>query len=232
MDITSTADPSAGLKLLAWLSPAFPVGSFAYSHGLEWAHEVGWVGDAGALIAWITDLVEQGSWRSDAVLCTAAYRASLHRDAKSLAEVAELAAALAPSAERRLETVQQGNAFVTAIRAAWPCVAIEHLKEVAPGDIAYPVALGVAAAGHGIAVPTLLESFGVAFVSNLASAAIRLSLIGQTDGQRVIAALLPIVGRTAQSLHGATLDDLGSVAFRSDLASLLHETQYTRLFRS
>jgi len=231
MDITgtSTADPAAALKLQAWLSPAFPVGSFAYSHGLERAQEAGWIVDAAGLAAWLADLVEHGSWRNDAIMCACAWRAAASGD---LAGIAGLALAFASAAERRLETVQQGNAFVVAIRAAWPTPAIERLKQLVPGDVAYPVALGVAAAGHDIGLPALLEAFGTGFVSNLVSAAIRLGIIGQTDGQRTLALLLPMVVATARNLRDATLDDIGGAALRSDLAALQHETQYTRLFRS
>lgn len=229
---TSTADAAGALKLLAWLSPAFPVGSFAYSHGLEWAQEAGTLRDAAQLAAWIADLVREGSWRNEAILAAESHRAVMAGDEAGLADVAALAAALAPSAERRLETMQQGTAFLGAIGAAWPAEGIARLATLFPDEIAYPVALGAVGAAHGIALLPLLEAYGMAFVANLASAAIRLSMIGQTDGQRVMAALLPVVSETAPLLARASLDDLGGAAMRSDIASMQHETQYTRLFRS
>jgi urease accessory protein len=220
------------LPLMIWLSPAFPVGAFAYSHGLEWAHEAGDIHDAATLDARLTDLVEHGAARNDAILLAATHRAARAGDWDEAARVAELAAALATSRERHLETTAQGNAFMQAVRAAWPCAAFDDLARVWRGDIAYPVALGVAAAGHDLPLPATLEAFLAAFVGNLVSAAVRLGVVGQTDGQRLIAALLQLIDETARFAHDAGLDDLGAATFRSDLAALRHETQYTRLFRS
>jgi urease accessory protein len=214
------------LPLSIWLSPAFPVGAFAYSHGLEWAAESGAVSDATTLRDWIGDLVTQGSARNDSILVAEAWRAA--RDPARLADVHELALSMAPSRERRLESASQGAAFVTAIRAAWPCDALASFD----GDVAYAVALGAAAAGHDLPLAPTLEHFLLAFVANLVSAGVRLGVIGQTDGQRITAAMLPCVRVTAQLAQDSTLDDLGSASLASDLASMQHETQYSRLFRS
>ncbi|HEX2555598.1 MAG TPA: urease accessory UreF family protein [Microvirga sp.] len=222
----------AHLPLLVWLSPSFPVGAFAYSHGLEWAHEAGDVADAATLQAWLDDLLAFGAARNDAVLFAEAWRAAWAGEAARLADVAELSLALASSAERRLETVTQGDAFLIAIAKSWPCAAAETLRRAWDGPVAYPVAVAVAAAGHGIPLGTALEGFALGFVANLVSAAVRLGVVGQTDGQRVIAALVPAVQDLAHSAQTSTLADLGGAAFRSDLASLRHETQYSRLFRS
>lgn len=223
---------SAHLPLLIWLSPAFPVGAFAYSHGLEWAHEAGDVIDAASLQEWIADLLDHGAARNDAILFAGTFRATAAGDRVGLAEVAELALALANSAERRLESTTQGDAFVAAIAKSWPCAAVDLCRQVWDGPVVYPVAVGVAAAGHGLALPAALQAFALGFVANLVSAAIRLGVVGQTDGQRIIAGLIPAVLGLAAFAENASLDDLGGCAFRSDLASLQHETQYTRLFRS
>jgi urease accessory protein len=218
------------LPLLVWLSPSFPIGAFAYSHALEWAHEEGDLADAQSLEAWLFDLLRHGAARNDAILFAEAYRAADLPD--RLGEIADLALALATSAERRLETTGQGDAFVTTVAKAWPCASIAGLRAARAEGIAYPVAVAVAAAGHGIALREALEAFLLGFVSNLVSAAVRLGIVGQTDGQRVVAALVPAVRERASAMREATLDDLGGAAFRSDLAALRHETQYTRLFRS
>lgn len=222
----------AHLPLMIWLSPAFPVGGFAYSHGLEWAFETGDLADAEGLADWLDALVEHGALANDLILFAAAWRASGAGDAAALREVAELALALANSAERRLETVTQGNAFAAAIAASWPCAALDALRVAWPGDLAYPVAVAVAASGHGLPLGPSLEAFALAFVANLVSAAVRLGIVGQTDGQRVIARLAPALREAAARAELETLDDLGGCAFRSDLASLRHEAQYSRLFRS
>jgi urease accessory protein len=228
---TSMAEGST-LPLLVWLSPAFPVGSFAYSHGLEWAVESGDVTDAASLRTWIEDLVRHGSGRNDSVVLAVAYRATVAGDTSGLAEAAELAVALQPSRERHLETTQQGEAFAIAVEAAWPTPAFAALRQAHDGPVAYPVAVAVAAAGHGVPLPATLEGYLTAFVSALVSACVRLGPIGQTEGQRVIAALMPAIRDMAAALPDATLDDLGAATLRSDLASMLHETQYSRLFRS
>jgi len=223
---------SLPIPLLIWLSPAFPVGSFAYSHGLEQAEDDGEIRDAESLRGWLADLLELGAARNDAILFAASYRAAAARDEGTLAGVAELALALANSAERRLETVTQGDAFVAAVARSWPCEAIDALRRASPGPMAYPVAVSVAAAGHDVPLGEALEAFCLAFVSNLVSAAVRLGVVGQSDGQRVIARLVPAVRSLAEAAQRAGLDDLGGAAFRSDLAALRHEIQYTRLFRS
>ena len=220
------------LPLLVWLNPSFPVGSFAYSHGIEWAVETGDVKDAGTCAAWLADLVEFGSAWSDAVLLAAAHRAVGQGDDVALRDVAEFAAALAPSRERRLETLKQGDAFLLAIGNAWPCEAAARVAKVWDGETAFPVAVAVASAGHKIAVAPTLEAYLLAFVTNLVSAAVRLVPLGQTDGTKIIARLAPLARETAARAAESTLDDIGSAAFRSDIASMRHETQYTRMFRS
>jgi urease accessory protein len=220
------------LPLAVWFSPMFPVGAFAYSHGLEWAHEAGDLADADDLRDWLTTLAQRGALHNDAILLGAAYRAVLQGDAQRFTEINELALAMATSRERRLETATQGNAFLLAIRKSWPCATLDLLGETSGDDAAYPVAVALAAAGHNLPLGATLHMFCLGFVSNLVSAAIRLGIIGQTDGQRVLAALMPIIRETARECVGKDLDDLGGAAFRSDLASLCHETQYTRLFRS
>ena len=224
--------PAALYRLMAWLSPAFPVGAFSYSSGIEWAVECGDIVDEATLQDWLAVMLSDGGGYCDAVLFAQAYRASLGDDDMALREVAELAAAFAPSKERHLETTAQGNAFIEAARAAWGCAAIDRLKQVWDGSVAYPVAVAVTAAGHGIAVEPALATYLQALAANWVSAGVRLIPLGQTQGLRVAAALEPAVAATAQRALAATLDDIGSAAFRADLASARHETQYTRLFRS
>lgn len=222
-------DPSP-LQLFAWLSPAFPVGAFAYSHGLESAVDEGQVQDAASVEAWLGDLLRHGSARQDAVLAAEAWRRAPAGDAGALAELNDLALALAPSRERRLETGGTGRAFADAIRASWPeahCPALPRGE-----DVAYPVAFGAAAGTAGLPLRASLEALALGVVGNLVSAAVRLGPIGQTDGQRVTAALLPEARRLGAFAAASTLDDLGACALRSDVAALRHETLYSRLFRS
>ena len=223
---------SALYRLMAWLSPAYPVGAFSYSSGIEWAVEAGDITDAAALRDWLAVVLTDGGGFADAVLFAHAHRAAESGDDKALRAAAELAAALAPSKERHLETTAQGNAFVEATRAAWGCDALDRLKNIWDGPVAYPVAVAAAAAGHGVALAPALAAYLQALAANWVSAGVRLVPLGQTDGQRVLAALEPVIAASAQRAPRVALDDLGSAAFRADLAGARHETQYTRLFRS
>ena len=217
---------------MAWLSPAYPVGAFSYSSGIEWAVEAGDIRDADSLRNWLAAMMTEGGGFCDAVLFAHAHRAVEGGDDKALRSVAELAAALAPSKERHLETTAQGNAFVEATVAAWPTPALDRLKKIWDGPVAYPVAVAAAAAGHAIALEPALAAYLQAIAANWVSAGVRLVPLGQTDGQRVLAALEPVIAAAAQRALAAALDAVGSSAFRADLASARHETQYTRLFRS
>ena len=226
------AEQAALYRLLTWLSPSFPVGGFSYSSGIEWAVEAGDVDDAGSLKGWLAAMLTDGSGFCDAVFLAHAHRAADAADDTALRDVAELAAAFVPSRERQLETSTQGRAFIEIARAAWNCDGLDHTVAQCEGAVVYPVAVGIVSAAHAIPLAPSLHAFLHALVSNWISAGARLIPLGQTDSQRVLAALEPVVEATAKRAMIATLDDLGSATFRADLASLRHETQYTRLFRS
>jgi urease accessory protein len=208
------------LRLMTWLSPAFPVGAFSYSHGLETVIRDGTVADADTLTAWISGLIEHGSGWTDAVLFKAAWEA----DAPALAEIAELAAAMAPSLERRRETLGQGEAFLIAARAWGP--------PPLSGPMAYPVAVGCVAGAARAPLETALTAWLHAFAANLVSVAVRAVPLGQTDGVAVIAGLEPVILAAAARAAASTLDDLGSSALSSDIAAMRHETLGVRLFIS
>lgn len=212
---------AAQLRLLTWFSPAFPVGAFGYSHGLETAIREGAVGCADELLAWILGLVEHGSGWTDAVLFRAAWGAA---DAAELADLAELAEALSPSRERRRETLGQGTAFIAAIRA-WgePAMA---------GEVAYPVAAGAACAAAGLPLEPALAAWLHGFAANLVSVAVRAIPLGQSDGVAVLAALEPSLLAVTGRAAAASLDDLGACALLSDIAAMRHETLQPRLFIS
>jgi urease accessory protein len=218
-------------RLMTWLSPAFPVGGFSYSHGLEWVIEQGKVKNAATLGDWIEDILVHGAGRSDAIFLAEAWRAVAADDTRLLNEAAELAAAFAPSAERRLETLAQGAAFLGAVQAVWPHPALQRLA-AAGTDIAYPIAVGACAAVHALPLAPTAQAFVQAFAANLVSAGVRLIPLGQTDGLRVVARLEPLIPRVAAAALAAGLDDFGGAAIQADIASMRHETQYTRLFRS
>ena len=169
---------------MTWMSPAYPIGAFAYSSGIEWAVEAGDIADAGSLAAWIATLLRHGSLWADAVVFCHAHRAAASEDDRALRELAELAAALAGSKERFLETTAQGRAFMAITTAVWPAAALDRLAAGQDGPLAYPVVAGAACAGHGIAAAPALTAFLHGSASNLVSAGVRLVPLGQTEGQR------------------------------------------------
>jgi urease accessory protein len=226
------AEAAALYRLMTWLSPAFPVGGFSYSSGIEWAVEAGDISDANSLKDWLAAMLSDGSGFCDGVFLAQAHRAVAADDDRALREVAELAAAFVPSRERQLETTTQGRAFIEIARAAWDCDGLAHAIAQCEGAMVYPIAVGIVSAAHAIPPDATLHAFLHALVSNWISAGARLIPLGQTDSQRVLAALEAIVSETARRAIDAKLDDLGSATFRADLAGLRHETQYTRLFRS
>ncbi|WP_341992747.1 urease accessory UreF family protein [Azorhizobium sp. AG788] len=227
------APPEEGLlALFAWLSPGFPVGGYAYSHALEWASDAGDLADEAALQGWLADLLQHGFCRADGIVFRHAHAAGAHGDLAALLEINALAMALAPSAELRLESGQQGRSFIDAVRMAWPNPLLEAAAAALPADVAYAVAVGFAAAVHGLPQRAAVEAFLFAVMQTLVSAALRLAPIGQTAGTRVVAGLMPQVRTLAADIQDLTLDDLGTATFRADLGSMRHETQYTRLFRS
>jgi urease accessory protein len=225
-------EASALYRLMAWLSPAYPVGAFSYSSGIEWAVEARDVTNANTLSQWLAAMLTHGAGFCDAVFFAQAHRACAAEDDESLRAIAELAAAMTPSRERFLETTAQGQAFLDVTRATWPCPILDRLVDIAHGPIAYPVAVAAAAAGHGVPLESALGPYLQALVANWVSAGVRLVPLGQTGGQRTIAALESVVAATADRALAATLDDACSATFRADIASMRHETQYTRLFRS
>jgi urease accessory protein len=219
---TTTTDSAAFLRLLAWLSPGFPTGAFACSHGLEWAVETGDIADEPTLQAWLEDVLVHGTGRTDAILLRHAHRAA--RDPARLEAIAELACAAAPARERRSETTDLGTAFAAAA-APWSPPPL-------PPAPPYPVALGALAGAHGIDEDATVAVHLQAFAANLISAAVRLVPLGQSAGLRVLAATEPAIRHVTETTRAAALDELGGCAFRSDLAAMRHETQYTRLFRT
>lgn len=229
--ITMTTE-GALYRLMTWLSPAYPVGGFSYSHGLEHAVEAGQVRAADDLAAWIATVLEQGAGPVDAALFAAAWRATHAADDRALDWLVELARAWRGTAETALESAAQGAAFVAITTAAWPDAELHRAATRHGGRLPFAVAVAIAAAAQCIALQPALLAYLQAFAANLVSAGVRLVPLGQTDGQRVIARLESIVLRAAQTAVEADLDELGTAAPLLDWCSMKHETQYTRLFRS
>jgi len=213
-----TTDPI--LTLTQWLSPAFPVGAFTYSHGLEVLVDAGTVCDAASFEAWLTDTIQHGAGQNDVILLAHAYKADT---VEALTEIDTFARALAPSAERLLETDQQGAAFARTAAA---------IHDLNLSTLTYPVAVGRAARLQDLPLHDTARLFLHAFAANLTSAATRLVPLGQTEAQATIAAVIPLCQEVADQAVTLSLDDIAASTFASDIASMRHETQYSRLFRS
>ncbi len=213
--MTDTGDDAGLLTLMQWLSPAFPVGGYAYSHGLEAVIAAGDVADADGLERWLSDIIGHGAGRADAVLLTAAMA--------GLAGVDDLARALAPSRERWDETIAQGGAFTEAVNA---------MTGAAFPPVALPVAVGRAAAVLGLAPARVAGLYLHAFASNLVSGAVRFIPLGQTEGQRVLAALHPLILSVAEEAVEMTPEEITSGVPGADLAAMAHEVMDVRIFRT
>jgi urease accessory protein len=223
------------LRLQSWLSPAFPTGSYSYSRGIEWAVEAGHLHDRESLVDWLEADLCYGSGRNEAIFFSEAWRRARDNDRAKLFEIAELAAVYRGTSEFALESSQQASACRSTLRQVWPDRLLDSLSELLSERHVPPalaVVLGVRSAREGIPISIALPAFLQSYVANLVTAGVRLIPLGQTDGQLAIGALEEAVLAASARASNATIGDLGSAAFMVDLASMAHETQYTRLFRS
>jgi urease accessory protein len=231
--VITTTEPEALARLFAWLSPAYPVGAFSYSHGLEMAVEEGAVARRADLVAYVEAAVLHGAGAVDAGLLALAWRAAGAGEDAALDEVTELGAAWRGTAELGLEARQPGASFAQVTAAAWPEPRFAAYTARHTGALTHAVVFGAAAAFHGVPLRAAVFGWLNAFAANIVSAGVRLVPLGQTDGQVATAALLPAIARATDAALAITSpDDLGASAVAIDLFSMRHETQYTRLFRS
>lgn len=215
-----TATSAQILTLSQWLSPAYPVGAFAYSHGLEAAADQGWLRDGSDLEAWLQEVLEHGAGRSDALFLAAAWHANAAAD---LAAIDATACAFAASQERLLETRQQGRSFGLVTEAIWG-------SQLA--GLTYPVALGAAAAAEGLPLELTQVMYLQGFLSNLVAAGQRLLPVGQTEGQQILQRLSCRLPAIADQTRDGDLSQLSATAFLADIAAMKHETQRSRIFRT
>ncbi|MEM7568403.1 MAG: urease accessory UreF family protein [Pseudomonadota bacterium] len=214
-----TIDVTATTRLAYWLSPAFPTGAFAYSHGLEHAFETGGIPDFETFAQWLEALLTEGSGWTDVVLCSLAWRAEDH------SALSTLATALASCAERHQETVAQGSAFLAAAQTYLP-------RPELPEDTPLPICVGAATRAAGMDQALVLSFYGTAFVSNLVQAALRMGRFGQSDGARLMQRLEPTIIAAADKAMTATEDDIHTSTVLAELSALQHESMNTRIFAS
>lgn len=225
-------DDAALYRLLTWLSPAYPVGGFSYSHGLEAAVAAGRVGDGESLQGYVETALAAGGGRADAALFAAAFAALTAGDMRRFEAVAERAAAWRGSAELALETMAQGRAFLATTRAAWRHPLLDEIALAQGGEIALPVAVAAAAAAHRLPLEATLRAYLHAFAANIVSAGLRLLPLGQSEAQRLIARLEEPVAAAVAAALATPLDATGTAAPLTEIDAMRHETQETRLFRS
>lgn len=234
MATATITDPEL-YQLVSWLSPGFPVGAYAYSHGLEFAVEKECIKDEPSLRQWVEAIITHGGGRSDAILFSAAWRAVDAGDEAALTNAVVLADAHRGTKEMALESSAQGAAFLQTVQACWTSPAFEKWAAVlnkVDRPAPYAISVAVAAGAAGIPLQSALLVYLQAFAANLISAGVRLVPLGQTAGQKVQAALQGTIIAAADIGLARSLDDLGVATPMVDWASAQHETQYTRLFRS
>ncbi|CAN1562083.1 UreF Urease accessory protein UreF [Paracoccaceae bacterium] len=208
----------AHLTLIQWLSPAFPTGAFAYSHGLERVIAAGDVTDADSLEVWLGNILHHGAgWQDAVLLCQA-----LSPDADHAALDA-LARALQPSAERLQESHEQGTAMARMVAGLTGRKLVARLLPVAVGEAVGPLHLPAA---------EVAQLYLQGMIGNLCTIATRHIPLGQTEGQRVLARLLPAIFDLGSAAAKAELEDLGGCALAADLAAFQHETMDVRIFRT
>lgn len=215
-------------RLMSWLSPAYPVGAYSFSHGLEYAVDAGLVTDTESVRDWLATIMTTGSGFADLVFVAAAWDS----EPEQLPGLNEFALAFQGTAEVRLESTAQGRAFLLVTAEAWPCEAIETLQRIPQEEIVYAVAVGAVAKSHGIDRREVMTAYAHAFAANLVSAAVRLIPLGQTDGQRITADLMPTCVTAVERAAATPADEVSMSTPMVDIASMKHEHQYTRLFRS
>ena len=211
-----TATPAEHLLILQnWFSPAFPVGAFSYSGGLETAIARGAVHDRDSLADWLTVSLLNGTAFTDTVCLRAALAGG---------EVNDLCLALCAGAERYQETTELGAAFANVMR--------ETQDIDLPEGLAYPVAVGLAARALGLAPQATLAAFLQGFCMNQISVAVRAVPIGQMEGQSCLRSLMPVIERALETVMVTSPDEMGSFALAGDLSALEHETAEQRIYRT
>lgn len=201
--------------LFSWFSPNFPIGSFNFSHGLEAAVEMKFINDSFTLENWISNLITDGSGKTDVILLSNAYRGK---------NINELALALCPSKERWIESIKLGKSFSKNIRDNWSY----NIED----DLAFPVALGKAGSFFSIPLDQLLIIFLQSFASNLITFGMKHIPLGQSAGQKILINLIPVIQAQSMKYKNYDIKDIGSSAFISDLASMYHENLKNRIYQT
>ena len=204
------------MTLQTWFSPAFPTGAFSYSHGMESAIQDNLITDAGSLKSWISLLLSFGSGRNDGLFLKAAY--------EGVSKANALCLALCGSKERLRETTELGQAFSRVVKAGYDVKL--------PDRTAYPVAVGMTAKQIDLDLALTLQSYLLAFASNLISVGVRTIPIGQQAGLNCLIGLYPVIEKMTKEIKLQSLNELGSGTLVSDLMAIKHENSVPRIYRT
>lgn len=220
---------SSLLALLQISSPALPVGAFAYSQGLEYALDIGWCTNREQVQNWITDNLRYGLGQLDLPIYARFYRAWQAKDSQALAYWNESLLAYRETKELYLEDVQVGSAY-----AQWHLgqdSGRQMLLDRCPKPTVVAMS-ALAAVLSEIDLNQALLGFAWGWAENQIACASKAMPMGQTDGQKILQALIPLLAQVCEQSLLVTDDQIGTSLFANALASGLHEQQYSRLFRS
>jgi urease accessory protein len=231
----NTLSNTALLNLMTLLSPSFPVGGYVYSHGIEYAVEDGRITNEQDLCVWINAALRHGTGRIDGILFKSAWAAVTENKFIDLKWVIERSDVMRGTKEMGLESQSQGKAFLDTTAQVWDLEKLDQVMEVVGGmehQPTYPVAVAIVSAASDIPFQASLLAYFHAFSANLVSAGIRLVPLGQVAGQRCMEELKLSIDDMLEATILGKIENLGTAAPIIDWASMQHETQYTRLFRS
>jgi urease accessory protein len=220
------------LALLQLTSPALPVGAYSYSEGLEALVDRQLIINANQLQLWLTECLTTGSISIEAAILLRAYRARKGDDLESLSYWNHWLSATRESYELQQQNWQMGRSLWKLMRDLQPQVSWAELEVALGENCNFAIVFALAAVERGIDEHTLLIGYLYSWASNLVGAGVKLIPLGQTDGQRLLLELgKPLMAAVDQTLVLQD-KDLFSCNWGLALASMTHETQYSRLFRS
>lgn len=225
---TESQSDLALLGLMQLVSPALPIGAFAFSQGLESAFELGWVRDEQSLAEWLSGVLEDGLARCELPVLARLYAALEAEQADEIEIWDSWLAATRETAELASEDARLGAALKRLLQSL-ELLKSEHLLPVEPG---YVTLFACATHLRGVGTRATLLGFAWAWLENQLAVACKALPLGHTSAQRVIEQLRPALSRAVDEALALDDDELGPILPGVALASALHETQYSRLFRS
>ena len=225
-------DPHALVRLLQLASPALPIGAYSYSQGLEWAVEAGVVRDAASAQRWIGGLLVHVQAEGEAAVLARLAAAAGSGDWQAFARWNAWFRASRESSELLAETLQMGGSLAKLLADLDVLDGAARTALAANAPVALPAAFALAARAFGVPADATVTGYLWSWLENQALAAIKLVPLGQVAGQKLLLALGGEVPAAVARARSAPDDDVTSFAPGLALASIRHETQYSRLFRS